>query len=206
MATENEIRALTAEELRALQADKSQMREVTQPVVRYPPDLNPLFVMPDQVDLRRLFYLVTMAHPQLAPQGRDEGEALKYFGYAFFRIGSLGHVDKLETKYAVSWWADEATWWLKDRGVNLIRLTSSDFTIAAIAHYDVGHGPVDNFPHGCAFGLNPGRWGRPASDAWRRLLETRTVRPPVVIALQRPQPQPTVYELVPPSARPREPW
>jgi hypothetical protein len=193
MAIENEIRALTAEELRALQADKSrQSREVTETRVHYPPDIAPSFLMPDMVDLRRLFHLVVMAYPQLAPQrDREPEEALKYFGHAFFRIGSLGRVDKLETKYAVSWWADEATSSLKDRGVNLIRILSVDFTIAAIAHYDVGYGPIDNFPHGCAFGLNPGRWGRPATDAWRRLLETRTVRPPAVIALQRPRPQPT---------------
>src|SRR5262249_15312019 len=144
MPIENEIQALTAEELRALQADQSrQSREITEPRVHYPPDINPHFIAPDAVDLRRLYFLVTQLYPQLAPQGRDEGEAIKYFGLAFSRIGSLGRVDKLETRYAVSWWSDEATWWLKDRGVNLIRILSVDFAIAAIAHHDVGYAPVD---------------------------------------------------------------
>jgi hypothetical protein len=80
MATENEIRALSAEELRSLQADQSrQSREINEPRVHYPPDLNPEFIAPDVVDLRRLFYLVTAAYPQLAPQrDRDPEEAFRY--------------------------------------------------------------------------------------------------------------------------------
>ena len=165
-------------------------REFTETRVSYPPDINPQFDPPDSVDLRRLFYLVTNVYPQLAPRGRDEGEAIKYFGYAFHRVGSLGRTDKLESKYALSWWADEATWWLKDRGVNLIRLSQVDFVIAVVAHNDIDHLPLDRFPFDCSsFSLNAGRWGRPATDAWRKLLESRTVRSPVMVRLQRPVPR-----------------
>jgi hypothetical protein len=187
MATENELCALSPEE-RVLQAGKSrQAREVTEPRVYYPPDLNPSFVMPGESELRRLFQIVTAAYPELAPRRRDPDEAFQYFGHAFFRIGHLGRDDKLNGKYALTWWTDDATWWLKEPRVNLVRLTVVDFVCAVIAHNDVDYLPLDRFPYDCsAFGLRRDRLGRPATDAWRNVLSSGSVRLPIALHLQRP--------------------
>jgi hypothetical protein len=136
--------------------------------------------MPDTVDLRRLYYLVVGAYPMLEPRRRDPNEAFENFVRVFYRIGHLGRSGKLDGRFDLLSWADDATIWLRNQGgINLLRVLPADFFAALIAHHDIDHPALDNFPHDCsAFNLNRGRWGRPATDAWRRLLETRTPRPP----------------------------
>jgi hypothetical protein len=171
-------------------SDEAFRREFTEPRVTYPTEINQSFVMPDNVDLRRLYFLVTRLFPQLGPaRDRNEAEELRLFGLAFQRIAHLGRNDKLDTQHAVSWWCDESTQWLKSQNVNLIRLLPPDFAIAMLAHGDINYAPMDNFPHGFAVGLNAGLWGRPATDAWHKLLETRAVRPPVTLTLKAVHPQ-----------------
>jgi hypothetical protein len=171
-------------------SDEAFRREFTEPRVTYPTDINHSFVMPDNVDLRRLYFLVTRLFPQLGPaRDRNEAEELRLFGFAFQRIAHLGRTDKLDTQHAVSWWTDEATTWLKSQNVNLIRLLPPDFAIAVLAHGDIPHAGFDRFPHGFAVGLNAGRWGRPAVDTWRRVLETQSVKQPTTTTLRPVHPR-----------------
>jgi hypothetical protein len=205
MATENELCALSPEE-RALQTDKSrQAREVTEPRVHYPPDLNRSFVMPGESELRRLYQIVTAAYPVLTPRQRNPGEAFRYFEYAFFRIGHLGRDGKLNDKHALTWWADDATWWLKEQRVNLVHLTVVDFVCAVVAHNDIAYLPLDRFPHDCSgFALRLDRTGRPATDAWRGVLASRSVRLPVPVASHRREPRPVIWQMMPSYGR--DPW
>jgi hypothetical protein len=148
-------------------SEQGSVREVKDVRVYHPPDVNPSFVMPSKDELHRLYEITLRAHPQLAPQRRDSGEALQYFTHAFYRIGHLGR-DKLESRYDLIGFAEEATIWLRQHGVTLIiRLLPVDFIAAVVAHGDVDYLPLHRFPYDCAaFGLRRDRMGRPATDTW----------------------------------------
>jgi signal transduction histidine kinase len=113
--------AQTRRLIRAMSDQQGSVREVKDVRVYHPPGVNPSFVMPSKDELHRLYEITLRAHPQLAPRGRDSGEALQYFSHAFYRIGHLGR-DKLESRYDLIGWAEEATIWLRQHGVTLIRL------------------------------------------------------------------------------------
>jgi hypothetical protein len=100
------------------------------------------------------------------------------------RIGHLGR-DKLNEKYALISWVDDAQFWLRDHQIYPSTLTVRDFVCAVLAHSDVDYVPLDRFPFDCgAFGLRRDSSGRPATDAWRAVLKNRRLREPV--SLSRP--------------------
>jgi len=96
--------------------------------------------------------------------------------------------DKLNDKYMLMGWVDDATFWLRDRQVSST-LTGNDFVCAVLAHGDVDYVSLDRFPHDCsAFGLRRDSSGPPAADGWRAVLSTGRLREPM------PLPRPTARQ------------
>jgi len=147
--------------------------------ITYPLDRNPSFIMPSSDELRRLHEIVIARYSQLATRAQQPNEAFDGFCRAFRRMGHLGR-DKLNDKYALISWVDDATFWLRDHQIYPRTLTVRDFVCAVLAHGDVDYVPLDRFPFDCsAFGLRRDSSGRPATDAWRAVLKTRHLREPV---------------------------
>ncbi len=143
------------------------------------PDRNPSFVMPSDDELRRLYEIVIARYPRLAARSEQAEEALDGFRRAFLRIAHLGR-DKLNSKYMLTSWVDDAKAWMRDHEVYPSFLTGRDFVCAVLAHGDVDYVPLDRFPYDCsAFGLRRDSTGRPASDGWRSVLNTGRLRAPV---------------------------
>jgi hypothetical protein len=150
-------------------------------------DRNPTFVMPSGDDLRKLYEIVLARYPQLVSRSQQTDEAFHGFSRAFLRIGHLGR-DKLNDKYMLSWWVDDARHWLNEQQIVPSALTGNDFICAVVSHGDVDYVPLDRFPHDCsAFGLRRDSSGRPATDGWRAVLASGRLREPV------PPPRPTVH-------------
>ena len=147
--------------------------------IRRPPDGNPLFVMPTTDELQRLHASVIARYPRLAPRSQHIDEDFDGFRRAFLRIGHLGR-DKLNDKYALLSWVDNAAIWLRDHHIIPTMLTPRDFMCAVLAHGDVEHAPLARYPFDCsAFGLRRDRTGRRATDGWKALLTTGHLREPV---------------------------
>ncbi len=141
------------------------------------PDRNASFAMPSADELRALNHIVLTHYPQLA--ANEEGrEAFDGFCRAFLRIGSLGR-DKLDDRYALTSWIDNATFWFREQQIYPNLITGKDFIAAVVAHGDIDYVPLDRFPYDCsAFGLRRDSSGRPATDGWRSVLAGR-LRAPV---------------------------
>ena len=177
----------------ALQAIKpssprSEAQRAAEPrvTITHLPDRNPSFVMPSDDESRRLHEIVVARYPQLATRSQQVDEAFDGFCRAFLRIGHLGR-DKLNDKYMLMSWVDDARLWLNDQQIVPSTVTGNDFIYAVLAHGDVDYVPLDRFPHDCsAFGLRRDSTGRPATDGWRSVLATGRLREPV------PLPRPTV--------------
>ena len=96
---------------------------------------------------------------------------------SFLRIGHLGR-DKLNDKYQLAGWTDDAHLWLNHQQIYPSAVTGNDFVCAVLAHGDVDRVPLDRFPFDCgAFGLRRDSSGRPATYSWRNVLAIRRLRP-----------------------------
>jgi hypothetical protein len=191
---EKQVTYLQATNTPAIEGRPAEPRRVVEPpcvTVTRLPDRNPSFVMPSREELQQLYNVVIGHYPQLAPRSQQTEEALDGFWHAFLRIGHLGR-DKLNNKYMLSGWVDDAQFWLRDHNVYPSMLAAKDFVCAVLSHGDVDYVPLDRFPHDCsAFGLRRDRTGRPASDAWRSVLSTGRLRDPVPLPRPRGARSPT---------------
>jgi hypothetical protein len=166
-------------------ADAKRAIEPQGVTITHLPDRNPSFVMPSDAEFRQLYGIVIARYPRLATRSQQAEETLDGFRRAFLRIAHLGR-DKLNDKYTLMSWVDDARHWLNDQQYPS-DVTGNDFVCAVIAHGDVDHVPLDRFPHDCsAFGLRRDGTGRKAADGWRTVLATGGLREPV------PLPRPTV--------------
>jgi hypothetical protein len=156
------------------------------------------FAMPSEAELRRLLSIVGARFPNLRPKfsgpraEADEIEYFRQFGAAFRALGHMGRSDALDRKHAATFWADSAEDLLRAQGASET-VSVGPLTTALIAHGDILFSDVARFPYDLEFGLCIGDAGRPARDAWRRVLNTGQAPAPVAVASARmPAPQSSV--------------
>jgi hypothetical protein len=141
-------------------------------------------VMPSKDECRKLYRLVYGLHPRLDPRkDRDFNEAAhdRAFFLVFQAVGLYGR-GPIDTKKAVTWWADGCRNMLADDGFE-VDVGSNMLATVVLAHGDIPHQIIFQDPkQGSSFPLNFGvglMWmgsGVPARDAWRRVIETGALR------------------------------
>ena len=151
---------------------------------------NKKFVMPSEQELGKLYEIATSAHPKLAPPrdaiGQELGERQRAFRLAFTALAhAVGRAPKPDTGRAWSWWCDELRSWLTEQGMGSVEISVPTFTIACLSHGDIFYHPLDRLPFDLAFALELGSM-HPATDKWKRVLETGAVLPPTSPTTARP--------------------
>jgi hypothetical protein len=138
------------------------------------------FVMPSSSDLAQLLSIVLRKFPKLAPDTTDrwadnnEAKFAKQFEAAFRAIAMMHRTEKPDKKRYVQYFIDHGEDLLRALGPHAE--IGPAFTVACLAHGDV---PISDWRIDgvvLEFGLNIYRIGRPATDAWRKVLSTgRTI-------------------------------
>jgi hypothetical protein len=148
--------------------------------VFYPPPRSD-FVMPSSDELKRLREIVLRKFPKLAPDITDrwadnnEAKFARQFDAAFKALGAMHRADKPDKKRYVSFFVDHAEDSLKALGAYAD--IGPAFLPACLAHGDI---PISDWRIDgvvLELGLNIYRIGRPATDAWRRVLATGNMTP-----------------------------
>jgi hypothetical protein len=134
------------------------------------------FIMPSSTELKQLLSIVLRKFPQLAPDMTDrwsqnnEADFARKFAAAFKAIGQMHRTEKPDRKRYASYFVDHAEDLLRAQGASAE--IGPAFLPACLAHGDV---PISDWRiDGVALelGLNIYRIGRPATDAWKRVLAT----------------------------------
>ena len=79
------------------------------------------------------------------------------------------------------WWLDYCKQLLDAADICVASLTLKPWCAALLAHGDVAHTITDRYPYDLSFGLTYEGAGRPATAAWRRVLETGRLLPSTAI-------------------------
>ena len=183
---EKRIAALEAE-LAALKAPTALPKPVEEGarVLMGPGALGlPNLTLPTDEEHRKLREVVERHYPNLAFVARsqrfthmDEEEHVSGFRTAFAYLATLERLETLPRadRYA-TWWISSAEEWARSMGMRTgIPLRS--FTAAVAAHGDILFSGLDN---NATFGVRQGRdRGRRYGDAWRDVLRTGRLLPPV---------------------------
>ncbi|HXR23787.1 MAG TPA: hypothetical protein VN742_00400 [Candidatus Binataceae bacterium] len=177
--------ATQATEIADLRSRLPAPRIVTAPVedgvtITHPSPISS-YIAPSEKELERLYAGVFARHPGLEPTfvgkfaDEDFAHHFKSFRGAFTRIGFLGRADVPDQKRYLNFWIDEADDWLRSHRMNDGN-TGAGYFVAAIAHGDVPYSLSDAFGNRAAVGLRT--WGgKPATDAWRRVLKGEILAP-----------------------------
>jgi hypothetical protein len=147
--------------------------------VSYPAPLS-TFVMPSSTELKQLLAIVLAKFPRLAPDMTDrwannnEANFAKQFAAAFRAVGMMSRTEKPDKKHFPSYFISHAEDSL--RALGAYAEIGPAFLPACLAWGDV---PVSDWRIDgvvLELGLNIFRIGRPATDAWRKVLATgRTI-------------------------------
>ena len=134
------------------------------------------FIMPSASELKRLREIVLAKFPRLAPDMSDrwadnnEVKFAKQFEAAFRAIAMMHRTEKPDKKRFPSYFIDHGDDLLRALGPHAE--IGPAFTVGCLAHGDV---PISDWRIDgvvLEFGLNIYRIGRPATDAWKRVLAT----------------------------------
>jgi hypothetical protein len=133
--------------------------------------------MPSLAEMRRLFSIVRQRVPE--QKSHDPDAAFRGFCCAFRFVSNCGRVAAPNGKVSISWWMEGMTAWLRERNAMTIDVSGSSFIAAVVASGDVLF-----VPHNSTLGYTwefslvaPGHGGKPASDAWKRVLEGSLLAP-----------------------------
>jgi hypothetical protein len=163
--------------------------------VSYPAPMS-TFVMPSPDELKRLLAIVLAKFPRLAPDMTDrwaDNNEVKFgrqFASAFSAVGMMHRTEKPDKKRYVQYFIDHGEDLLRALGPHAE--IGPAFTVACLAHGDV---PISDWRIDgvvLEFGLNIYRIGRPATDAWRRVLATGSTIPLIAPPSTRNYPTPGV--------------
>jgi hypothetical protein len=134
------------------------------------------FVMPSPTELKQLCDIVLRKFPKLAPDMTDkwadnnEVKFAKQFAAAFRAVGQMHRTEKPDRKRYANYFVDHAEDLLRAQGASAE--IGQAFLPACLAHGDV---PISDWRIDgvvLEIGLSIYRIGRPATDAWRRVLST----------------------------------
>ena len=132
--------------------------------------------MPGQLERKRIREIVCDLYPKLRPADLDDSRFAWEFDTAFDRIACLGRTDETNRKYPLSWWIDEAMEWARLRN-RTGDLRGAAFLVAVIGAGDVKFMQSDNNGNVWELGLSPYSGGRPATEAWRKVLKGELLAP-----------------------------
>ena len=122
--------------------------------------------------MRLLIYL-HVARPSAVPLPSHDDQYLK----PLRPRGFIGRAVAVDHKHTVSYWISAAEQILRELGGASETLSGLSFLAAALAHGDVFYNDVRDFPYVREFGLRE-YGGRPATDAWRKVLATGKIPEP----------------------------
>jgi hypothetical protein len=137
--------------------------------------------LPTDDELPKLRDVVFATYPTLRPWTpgsnyafQDEENFNRQFSAAFTYVAHKGR-DEIDMKHSSSWWADQASDWLRHRG-DRTNIEGAAFLTACLAAGDVEFQRSDQFGNVWAVGL--ASWGgRKATEAWRNVLRGDLRRP-----------------------------
>jgi hypothetical protein len=198
--TDNRIAEIEAKiasaqaELAAIKSGKAP------PPPKPPPDEGPRILqlldertdnLPNLAELKKLFAVVKNLVPDMKSHDPDAG--VRGFAGAYRFVSNCGRIAVPNSRVSLSWWLEGMTAWLRARNAITRDVSGSSFIAAIFAAGDIAY-----TPHNAAIGtvwefaiLPPDRiGGKPASDAWRRVLTqgVSAILPPSAPARRMPAP------------------
>jgi hypothetical protein len=146
--------------------------------------------LPNLDQMRKLFDIVRHRVPE--QKTHDPDRPFRGFCAAARYVANCGRIAAPNNKYSLGWWLDDMTHWLRQRDAMTIDITSSSFIAAVLASGDILFVPHDaDLGRVWEFAIvPPHHGGEPATEAWKRVVETGVViRPsqPARLTEQRSQ-------------------
>lgn len=134
--------------------------------------------LPSFAEMKKLLAIVRLHVPHADRINPDDpDQLLRGFVICFRRIANLGRCPTPNGRYGITWWMDECKSWLRTRGVIANDVSGAAYIAAVLASGDVPFVRHDAaLGHVWEFGLLP-YGGKPAGDAWKRVLETGNILP-----------------------------
>lgn len=129
----------------------------------------PGFIMPPDDEMVRLREIVLQHYPLLAPHGKeDEADFHQAFVISFKALGFMSRAAAPDYSRDPCFWVDHASEVIGRLGI-AGTLSLAPFTAALVAHGDIAHTEIRNYPF-MSFALR--RWGDGggARDAWKAVL------------------------------------
>jgi hypothetical protein len=129
---------------------------------------------PNLAELKKLYAAVRNLVPEAKHHDPDAG--FRGFCGAYRFVSNCGRVAAPNAKVSISWWLDNMIDWLRQRGAVALDATGASFVAAVYAAGDVLFVPHNGtlgtvWEFGLVLpGQSGGSGGKPASDAWRRIL------------------------------------
>jgi hypothetical protein len=120
----------------------------------------------------------------------DEDKPFRGFTSCFRWISNKGRVEQPNPRFALSFWLDQCKNWTKDRDSMISDISGNELILAVYAAGDVKFCAA-NAQLGIVWELALSEHsGRPASDAWRKILRegASAVLPPSAPARRSPAP------------------
>jgi hypothetical protein len=133
--------------------------------------------MPNLAELRRLFDIVRHRVPE--QKSHDPDRPFRGFLAAYRYVANCGRIAAPNSKLGLGYWMDDLKQWLHQRDAMTLDVTGSSFIAAVLASGDISFVPHDSM-RGFVweFGIvPPNHGGKPASDAWKRVLEGSVLAP-----------------------------
>jgi hypothetical protein len=136
--------------------------------------------MPTLREMERLFTIVKphSPWPQALNDRFDEHRPFRAFSSAFRWAMNVGRTERPNGKVALSFWADTCRLWLRSRNSVGSDLDANGLVLAVLACGDIAYTPADPV-RGWTWELGLVEYGgRPASEAWRGVLNSGAILPP----------------------------
>jgi hypothetical protein len=137
--------------------------------------------IPTDAEHRRILAAVLRVYPRFKPESnsrwaeQDAEDFFQQYCVAFERIAHLRRIDKPDERRYVSFWASDAEDWYRARG-KPTTVGVAAFLAAAIGAGDLNF--ICGDAHGNSWTLGLATFsGRPATEAWRRVLEGKLLSP-----------------------------
>jgi hypothetical protein len=122
-------------------------------------------------------------------EGGKQDEFWREFELAFRRIAYMRRLEEPDHGKALTYWTSEARNWFEDLDGRAVDIHALPYLAAALSHGDIPYVVADPTVGSVwTLGVSPYS-GRPATDKWRRVLETEQLLTPTPAALHLVQPQ-----------------
>jgi hypothetical protein len=146
--------------------------------------------LPSETELKALLGLILAAYPKMGPDlsnvrwaSQEETQYFSDFGYSFRALAHMPRAAAPDSKYYLSFWAGEASAWLRSQGSNVDLPSGGSFMAAALAHGDIPYTPPFNDEAPVLLGLARGD-ADPVSR-WRDVLSSHQLLPPTQLTRPR---------------------